>query len=198
MKYYQYFFAITLLISIPINLVSQPKLSDADLQEFKKQANLKIKSFEYFIRQILSDETNRSVWIEEALRLFNPDATIQVAGKKSGVSEPIKISEYLSQKVPKYAKNYGVVVIDFIAINVGNFKEKKHDNGKIYYEAKIKFKQRFCRSAKTSNGDDEIVEFEYCDKTEKGGTIVLEQKTNRKGNYWQLLLGNINVESISD
>lgn len=199
MKHSFLFVNIIFLILISTNLFSQvERLSDADLQQFKKQAYRKVRSFEYNIRQIINDENNRNIWIEETIRLFAPGATIEVAGKKSGVSSPISISLYISRTVPNYAKNNGLVVFEFIAIQVGDFIEKKKINGKIYYEAEIKFKQRFCRSSKRYNNSNEIVDFDYCDTTDKVGVIFLEQKTNRKGNYWQLLLGNISVESITD
>jgi hypothetical protein len=196
MKYYRYFFILIFFANNSIALFGQITLSEADKQAFEVQAKRKIKSFEYNIKQILNDVTNRSTWIEESARLFKPNATIEVAGKKSGITKHL-IANYLNIVIPKYSQKYSVVVIDFIAIRIGDFKEMKHANGKIYYEAEIEFKQRFCRSEDKSKGG-ELSEFDYCDTTDKKGTIVLEQKTNRKGNYWQLLLGDIKVLSIND
>ncbi len=186
---------VSFVIILPQNMYSQNTLSNADLELFKKQAHKKVRSFEHYIRQIMNDPSSRQAFIEQALRLFKPNATIQVAGKQSG-TRTISIASYLNTTVPNYTKNNKIVVINFIAVNIGEWSSKKNNKGKVYYEAPITFSQRFCWRKKSADYD--VSNFDYCDLTVKETTVTAEQMVGIKGNYWQLLLGNIEVDSITD
>ena len=186
---------VAFAVVLPPRMHSQNTLSNSDLELFKKQAHLKVRSFEHCIRQIMTDVSNRQAFIERGLSLFKPNATIEIAGKQSG-TRTISVASYLSSTVPSYVATKKIVVINFIAVQIGAWSSKKNSNGKVYYEAPITFSQRFCWRKKSVNYD--VSDFDYCDLTVKDSTVVLEEKVGVKGNYWQLLLGNIEVESITD
>jgi hypothetical protein len=186
---------VSFTIILPQSMYCQNTLSNADLELFKTQAHQKVRSFEHCIRQIMNDVNSRQAFIERALNLFKPNATIEVAGKKSG-NRTIPIVSYLNSTVPKYAQNNKIVVINFIAVKIGEWSSKTNNKGKVYYEAPITFSQRFCWRKKSADFD--VSNFDYCDLTVKESTVTIEEKVGIKGNYWQLLLGNIEVNSITD
>jgi hypothetical protein len=186
---------VSFTIILPQSMRSQNTLSKADLELFKVQAHRKVRSFESYIRQIMNDASSRQAYVEQALRLFKPNATIEVAGKQSG-TRTISMYAYLNSTVPSYTKNNKIVVINFIAVKIGEWSSKTNDKGKVYYEAPVLFSQRFCWRKKSADFD--VSNFDYCDLTVKDTTVILEEKVGVKGNYWQLLLGNIEVDSITD
>ena len=166
------------------NAKDVPKLSKEELEHFKKSVENKINELQNNIIIVGSkDEKDeiRMLAIESCLKLFIPDAKMQVSNKKTG-----KVKTYLMEKYFHRLMSlpYTKVVIKFYDIAyVGNF--YKGTDGRFHATATI------FQEFKGYYGDDE----EYIDKVSKTIDIILEYAEDEffKTKRWTVKLGNIKV-----
>jgi len=191
-------FCFLFIFIITIPCFGQKKLSEDDLKYLQKRAVEYVYNFEFYIQQIAQTKLlqDKKLDIISALDLFENKATLEVSNL-NGNKKNFSISDYLNNIVAKYSDKYGVVVIDFQATKIEKLKQKKDDNGKIYYEGYFYFTQRFCAQKKILvRNDIEKRTFgvcDYSDVTVKMGTVNLTKITTIKGELWVIKLSDITV-----
>jgi hypothetical protein len=166
------------------------KLSESEMQSYSKKATLKVDGFSNFLNLIankeLSSEEKDKV-IEQAVKLFTPNATIQVSFRKADGTITVatrKIEEYL--KKLKLSK-YNSVRIEWSDIQyIGNLKQESDGN----YYGIITGQQRF--SGYTKNG-----KVSYSDIVKKDVKVMITtyKKTIDaiENQQWEVFLGNIGI-----
>lgn len=197
------FFRVLILLIISSNAFGQQKLSSEDLLRLQKRAEEYVYNFEFYIQQIAQSKLTqyKKADIISAINLFESKATIEVSNLK-GIKRKYLISDYLNNVVAKYSERYGVVVIDFLATKIEKLKQKKDENGEIYYEGTFSFTQLFCAQKKFLNSLDaekrSFAACDYSDKTMKKGKTIIRKVTTITGERWVLKLSDITVDETTD
>ncbi|MCE7062922.1 hypothetical protein [Dyadobacter sp. CY343] len=168
----------------------KPFLSDTEYKEYSAKGIRRVDEFTSYLRIIgdksmKSDEKNKAV--QQALSLFEPQATVAVSSPKGVKKYPVK--EYLNRlKLLPYSK------INITWNEVKYVSELKQENDGNYYGI-IAAQQVFEGFA--ANG-----KVAYGDITKKNIRVKLEsyQKTidGKDTVNWEVLLGNIGVETSED
>ncbi|MFS4448369.1 hypothetical protein [Maribacter sp. 2307UL18-2] len=194
MKYALFF---VVFVSFQVQGQKFNTLSEGDKQQFQKEVQDEIQTFDSKLQKIANASSRRvqKALIKSLLRKFTTEATIQTASVKSGIST-YKIKDYLYDKVPGYQKRYSVVDVEFVSLQIEDF--KPHPSKPNWYIAKYNFVQRFCGVAKGAQRttDEGLMNYSYCDLTEKEGSFVLKKAHTVLGAKWKLYFDSIAVEAI--
>ncbi|MVM40694.1 hypothetical protein GO730_28430 [Spirosoma sp. HMF3257] len=168
--------------------IAKPKLSDAQYQQYRSSALSRVDEFVAYLniianKELTDDEKDKA--IEQVVKLFLPEATIDVSSANRPGVRKYKIKDYLTRlKMVPYASS----TIDWTEIQyVSELKQAADGN----YYGLITGQQTFTGYAE--NGQDVL----YTDVTEKSVQVKLEAYRSLKdGNTqlkWAVLLGNIGI-----
>lgn len=197
------FFQILILFAICAPIYSQNKLSPEDLAIMQKRATQYVLNFEYYIKTIAQTKEmeGKKKDIICVLDLFENNATIEVSNL-NGTKKVYPISYYMNNVVAKYQQRYSVVVIEFLTIEIGKFKEKEDENGEIFYESTFKYTQLFCAQKSglryTEYEKRSFATCDYKDKSKKRGKVIVKKVTTINGESWLLYLSDITVEETTE
>lgn len=171
-------------------LPSTITLSPSEIQSYRKKAELKVDGFSEFLnlianKELSSEEKDKA--IEQAIKLFTPNATIQVSLRKPDGNIVVvtrKIEEYLKRlKLSPYSS----VKIDWTDIQyVGNLQQEKDGN----YYGVITGEQRF-------SGYDKKGNVKYSDIVKKDVKVMVKSYKKiidaNENSQWEVFLGNIGI-----
>jgi|GEM_PF-1093472 len=166
----------------------KPTLSDAQYQEYRASALQRVDEFVAYLNVITDkdlDDDKKDKAIKEAIALFMPDATIDVASNKRPGVRKYKIEAYLKNlKMLPYAQT----TIEWTEMQYVSELTQAADGD---YYGMITGQQTFTGYAE--NGKDVL----YTDVTEKSVKVKLEsyRKSGNDGPSlkWAVLLGNIGL-----
>jgi hypothetical protein len=163
-------------------------MSDEEYSESRKQGLERVQDFAVMLG-VIADKTveanQKNKAIEQILKMFKPDATIQVSSMvRGGQSSTYKLKDYLVRLKLLPYKN---VTLEWSDIQYVQELTQKDDGN---YYGKIKGEQRF--SGFNSKG-----EVQYGDITQKDVDVMLtpykkQIESSDKGR-WYVLLGNVGV-----
>lgn len=191
--------ALIFLVFISFQVQGQKfnTLSEADKQQFQNEVQDEIQTFDSKLQKIANASSKRvqKALIRSLLRKFTDSATIQTASVKSGTST-YTIKDYLYDKVPGYRHRYSVIDVEFVSLQIEDF--KPHPSKPNWYIARYNFVQRFCGVAKGTqrHTNEGLMNYSYCDLTEKEGSFVLKKAHTVLGAKWKLYFDSIAVEAI--
>lgn len=168
---------------------TQPQITEEERQEYKTKAVRKVEEFGIYLSIIIdksSASSDRDKAIEEAAKLFLPEALIEVSSANGNGSKKYKVKEYLTRvKLLPYSS----AKVEWSEIQYVNDLRQEADGN---YYGTITGQQTFTGFG-GKNGEDVM----YSDKTNKNVRVKLQayQKTidGRDAVNWQLYLGNIGV-----
>lgn len=190
---------ISLLICLSFCQIGYNQIPESELPKFQEKGLRLVESFTESLSVLVTttDQKLKDVYIKNAISRFQKDATIEVSNGRTGDISSYQIEDYVRNTVVKYTVKYKIVVISFEAIELSKFKEKKDENGNLYYECKFKFVQVFS-AAKDQLGESGLeggnVKWSYVDRTKKKGRIIVKETYGPTGKEWQVSLGDIEVE----
>lgn len=182
----------------------QKKLAPEDLQRLQKNAEKNVVAFEKLVADIaIGRDTAKQIFISTVYAMFEPKATIEVSSKKENTvtKNQYPILKYLNN-LAKLTRKYKIITMTFKAgfVETEKLKEKKDEQGNIFYEGSITIKQCFCasNSLTINNNDVELRKFTtdcsaYGDCTTKKVKIVAKQVLTIEGERWIVMLGDISV-----
>ncbi|PSL27451.1 hypothetical protein [Dyadobacter jiangsuensis] len=169
---------------------TKPTLTEEEYKMYRTKSLQTVDEFVGYLNKIANEEAeegDKETAIKEALKLFLPDAMIEVTSLKNPGVRRIKIKEYLTRLKMNV---YGRVAIEWNEIQY--VKELKKEADGSYYGV-ISGQQTFI--GYSANGKDVL----YTDVTEKDVNVKLEsyKKTieGKDEDGWKVLLGNIGVSS---
>lgn len=175
--------------SSALPIPSKPKLSDEEYQTYRTKAMQRVEEFGNYLN-IITDKSlegsEREKAIEQAAKLFLPDATIEVTSANRAGSRRYKVREYLTRmKLLPYSS----AKVEWSEIQyVSELKQAKDGN----YYGTITGQQTFM-----GYGGKDGQEVMYSDVTQKNVKVKLQsyQKIidGQDVNNWEILLGNIGV-----
>jgi hypothetical protein len=195
----QYYWLIVLIVVTGCPVFAQQKLSQYELDYYRRQGRDNIEKFENYTASIAQERKNE-IFIELAEDLFVPTATVQVGNGKTNTSYPVH--RYLSEIVPGYKRKYQVVVLKFGETKISKLVEKRSPSGEIYYEGEFSFTQYFCvkRTGTAGNISEqgiEIADCNYADETVKSGKVIVRKIARLGKENWILKLSDIHVDSVT-
>ncbi|WP_247236589.1 hypothetical protein [Telluribacter sp. SYSU D00476] len=180
--------------SLPVDQngnVNEDKLSPKQLRDFQELVELKVAEFQNFL-SIISDpkqsDQTRELAIENALRLFMPNSTMQVGSvKNKTLIKEYPLSIYL-RRLKNLEKKYFDISITFYDLALINDWEKTNTG----YVTTATYFQRFQGKSR----DGKIM---YEDKTSKNMDVDLRNRKDPfyEENKWTVLLGDIRVAEIT-
>lgn len=175
--------------SQPTSSISKLQITEDERQEYKAKAVNKVEEFGNYL-SIITDKSlgsnDRDKAIDEATKLFLPEAMIEVSSANRGGTRKYKVREYLTRvKLLPYSS----AKVEWSEIQyVKDLRQEADGN----YYGTITGQQTFTGFS-GKNGDDVM----YSDKTNKNVKVKLQayQKTidGQNAVNWQLYLGNIGV-----
>jgi hypothetical protein len=171
--------------------VNEDKLNPKQLRAFQELVEFKVNEFQTFLT-IISDpkqsDQTRELAIENALRLFMPNSTMQVGSVKTKtLIKEYPLSIYL-RRLKNLEKKYFDISITFYDLALINDWEKTNTG----YVTTATYFQRF--QGKGNNG-----KIMYEDKTSKNMDVDLRNRKDPfyEENRWTVLLGDIRVAEIT-
>jgi hypothetical protein len=175
--------------SSALPVAAKPKLSDEEYQAYRTKAMQRVEEFGNYLN-IITDKSlegsEREKAIEQAAKLFLPDATIEVTSKTKAGSRRYKVREYLTRmKLLPYSS----AKVEWSEIQyVSELKQATDGN----YYGTITGQQTFM-----GYGGNDGKDVMYSDVTQKNVKVKLQsyQKVidGQDVNNWEILLGNIGV-----
>lgn len=195
-----------------INTINFKKESKQNIapppEEIQELAQEKIEMFTNLVLRVATTPSDGSdaskemkEWtIDQVISLFTEDAVVETSNKNNDIKNDWPISKYMNDIVGNYSNRYQVLVMEFEAVTAfDNWEEKTDKNGKVYYEGKFSYTQRFC--GKKIGGEIKSFEieevktpkFDYCDTTIKEGKAIVYSYQTFNGVIWQLKLDDIKV-----
>jgi hypothetical protein len=175
----------------PVYSTAQPSITEQERQEYKAKAINKVEEFGNYL-SIITDKSlessDRDKAIEEAAKLFLPEAMIEVSSANRAGTRKYKVREYLTRvKLLPYSS----AKVEWSEMQYVNDLHQEADGN---YYGTITGQQTFMGFG-SKNGEDVI----YSDKVKKNVKVKLQayQKTinGQDAVNWQLYLGNIGVAS---
>ena len=173
----------------PTTINGKPKLSEDEYQTYRTKAMDRVDEFGSYLN-IITDKTlegsERDKAIEQAAKLFLPEATIEVTSVNRAGSRKFKVKEYLTRMklLPYSSSKVEWSEIQYIS-------ELKQANDGNYYGT-ITGQQTFMGYG--GRGGQDVI---YSDVTQKNVKVKLQsyQKVIDGQNQanWEVLLGNIGV-----
>ena len=164
------------------------QLTDEQYAEYRAQALERVQEFAVLLGVVAdktADVSQKDKAISQVLKMFKPDAAIQVSSMvRGGQPNTYKIKDYLIRLKLLPYKN---VILEWSDIQYVQELTRKDDGN---YYGKIKGEQRFSGL----NNKDEI---QYGDVTQKDVDVMLtpykKKKEGRDEGKWAVLLGNVGV-----
>lgn len=169
-------------------VIAKPKLTDVQYQQYRASALTRVDEFVTYLNVIANkdlDDEAKDKAIDEVVKLFMPEATIDVSSANRPGVRKYKIKDYLTRlKTVPYAST----TIDWTEIQYVSELKQAADGA---YYGLITGQQTFTGYAE--NGRDVL----YTDVTEKSVQVKLESYRNSKDGdtklKWAILLGNIGM-----
>lgn len=177
-------------IAVPKPVVNNPTLNEEEYKTYRGKAKVKVDDFMSFLNIITNkdlDASEKDKVIEQTIKLFTPNSTIQVSMKMPDGT--IKVT---TRKIEDYLKRlklspYSSVNIEWTDVQYVS-ELKQEDDGNYY--GTISGEQRF-------TGYDKTGDVKYTDVTQKNVKVmvksykkVIEAMESQK---WDVFLGNIAV-----
>ncbi|MFD2520237.1 hypothetical protein [Emticicia soli] len=171
-------------------VLQKPVLSDEQYKEYSNTGKQKVMDFESFLQIITDkqkDQVEKDKAIEQALRLFTPNATIEISQKlPSGEIQKNtrKVSDYLKRL--KFS-SYSSITMEWSDIHYVNELTQEADGN---YYGVIRGTQRF-------QGYDTSGNIKYSDETVKDVKVMVKSYKKiieaLEKQQWDVLLGNIGI-----
>lgn len=199
------FFSLFFLVISQI-VTSQVRINEMtkeDKKLFEKLAKRNIKELGDRIKIISSvkDAKIKEKLISGQARHFIKDSKIEVGwiDKKTKKlrKKALNIKSYLRNEINKYQTKYDIVDIEFISFKTTDLKPNPNKINSYYFDytvvQKFSVKKNF---SKKNTEDIRELNYDYQDKTTKGGRIYIQKKNTVTGSKWKLLFGNISVMEV--
>lgn len=169
-------------------MIAEDRLSAAQLEAFREEANKKTNALSNYISIIADKSIGQDIRLKSidlAVKLFvDADRIVQVSSKHSDKIKTYKIGEYLNRlRVLPYTK------VEIKWFDISYVSDYKYGTDNKYYAVATIF-QKF----KGYSAEGKII---YEDITQKDIEIVMERQTKKIGNVekkeWDVLLNQISV-----
>lgn len=183
-----FFFICFTTAQVSAQLIAEERLSAAQLEAFRDEANKKTNALSNYISIIGDKSINQDIRLKSidlAVKLFvDKDRIVQVSSKNSDKIKTYKIGEYLNRlRVLPYKK------VEIRWFDISYVSDYKYGTDGKYYAVATIF-QKF-------RGYDAEGKLLYEDITQKDIEIVMEKQTKKVGDIekseWNVLLNQISV-----
>jgi hypothetical protein len=173
---------------VPVSRAPKPVLSEEEYKEYSRKAIQKVEEFGNYL-SVIADKTKdadeKDKAIEQAVKLFMPNSTIEVSSVNRPNKNKYKVRDYLTRLK---LLSYGAVKLEWTDIEyVSELKQEADGN----YYGLIKGQQSFI--GYSEDGKQAI----YSDVTQKNVRVKLQsyQKLVEgvEQSNWEVLLGNVGV-----
>jgi hypothetical protein len=179
------------ILPTPLTPPAKPFLSDVEIETYKEKAIQRVKDFSGYLNNITDKKLpsiQRDEAISQAVKLFLPDAMVEVTSLNNSVARKFPVREYLNRlKVLPYGKTS----IEWNEIKYVSEPKQEADGN---YYGIIRGVQTFLGYGSDKTAADVM----YSDITQKNIRTKFEayEKTQdgQTSTQWQILLGNIGIE----
>lgn len=199
------------VLSFTIGFAQDGRLTLKEREEFQQKCKQLAQTFCGYIEELTEENSNtKDMTITEffesdvcqftigQMRKFFAEeklATNKIIGYTPTGKPPVKytsIESYI-QILLNQRKRYRTIRYDFSAFVVTELIEKTDENGKIYYEGEVKFKQNFLAS-KESDLDPEIDDWPVFHEDYKKLTFKIQRTKTRDGKFYAITFHKLLVD----